>query len=365
MSRLQQLFAEHGQSPWLGDMRREYLGAGQLARLVEAGIRGVTADPTIFANAISGSAGYEEHFRSLIAGKLGVEDVCWDLVVEDIERALDILRPVFDDSGGGDGFASLELPPSLAHDTLGSIVTARALQRQIGQPNLFVKVAATNEGVAAAQSMIGEGRNINISLISSLARYDQVIDAYLSGLEVCPGDLSGVASVASFLLSRLDSEVDGRLERIGTDDALVLRGRAAVALAKLAYRLFQARFSGPRWDVLAARGARVQRPLWVSTSSNNRAYSDTLYVDSLIGPDTVSAMSEQTVSAFEDHGTLHRTVEDGVDGAEALLSRLERLGIGMADVGAVLEAEGVARFARSYDDLLANLTAEAAQVARR
>jgi transaldolase len=363
VTRLQMLFAEQGQSPWLDNIKRSYLRSGELGRLVGAGIRGVTANPTIFEHAIAGSTDYDEQFRSLTERNLGVEDAYWDLVVDDIENALRILRPVFDESGGTDGFVSVELPPSMAHDTAGSIVTARSLHDQIHEPNLFVKIPATAEGIPAIGQMIAEGRSINITLIFSLGRYDQVTDAYLSGLEAHPGDLSDIHSVASFFVSRVDTEVDGRLERIGSDEALGLRGKAAVAQAKLAYRLFRSRFSGPRWDALAARGARVQRPLWASTSTKNPAYSDTLYVDSLIGPDTVNTMPEQTIAAFEDHGTLSRTVDAGIDEAEDVFDGLGRLGVDMDDVGTTLEDEGVSGFAKSYDGLLATLAAKAGQLA--
>ena len=363
MTRLQQLFAEQGQSPWLDNIKRSYLRSGELARLVGTGIRGVTANPTIFELAIAGSADYDEQFRSLTERNLGVEDAYWDLVIDDIENALRILRPVFEESGGTDGFVSVELPPSMAHDTAGSIVTARSLHDQIHEPNLFVKIPASAEGISAIAQMIGEGRSINTTLIFSLGRYDQVTEAYLSGLEAHPGDLSDIHSVASFFVSRVDAEVDGRLERIGGDEALGLRGKAAVAQAKLAYRLFRSRFNGSRWEALAARGARLQRPLWASTSTKNPAYPDTLYVDSLVGPDTVNTMPEQTIAAFEDHGTSIRTLDAGIDEAKDVFDGLKRLGVDMDDVGTTLEDEGVSGFAKSYDGLLAALAVKAGDLA--
>ncbi len=365
MTQLQQLFAEQGQSPWLDNIKRGYVRSGTLARMIGGGIRGVTANPTIFAHAIAGSADYDDQFGALTARNVGIEDAYWDLVIDDIEHALQILRPVYDDSGGTDGFASVELPPSLAEDTEGSVITARSLHEQIDQPNLFVKIPATPAGIPAIERMIGEGRNINITLIFSLERYEQVINAYLTGLEAHPGDLSQIHSVASFFVSRVDTEVDRRLDTIGTDEALALRGQAAVAQAKLAYRLFRARFSGPRWDSLVARGARMQRPLWASTSTKNPAYPDILYVDSLIGPDTVNTMPEQTIDAFEDHGTVACTIDEGVDAAEAVFDRLNGLGIEMGDVGRVLEQQGVASFAASYDGLLATLAEKASGLAPR
>ncbi|MDQ3758275.1 MAG: transaldolase, partial [Actinomycetota bacterium] len=223
------------------------------------------------------------------------------------------------------------------------------------EPNLYVKIPATAEGVPAIRQMVAEGRNVNITLIFGLPRYDEVIEAYLSGLEACEGALSNVRSVASFFVSRVDTEVDRRLEAIGTEEALSLRGKAAVAQAKLAYELFRQRFSGPRWEALAARGAHVQRPLWASTSTKNPAYPDLLYVDTLIGPDTVNTMPDATIEAFLDHGTPARTVDIGVEEARAVFERLGELGVDMDDVGRTLEEEGVASFVKSFDELMQTL----------
>jgi transaldolase len=363
MTRLQQLFAEQGQSPWLDNLKRGYLRSGELGRLIRAGIRGVTANPTIFEHAIAESEDYDEQFASLIRRHVGVEDAYWDLVIDDIVHALHMLRPLHDDSEGGDGFASVELPPSLANNTAGSIVTARSLHQQINEPNLLVKIPATSAGIPAIRQMIAEGRNINVTLIFSLDRYEQVIQAYLSGLEACPGDLSGIHSVASFFLSRVDTEVDRRLDALGINQSRALRGRAAVAQAKLAHRIFRARFSGPRWVRLADRGARIQRPLWASTSTKNPDYPDTLYVDNLIGPDTVNTMPEHTIAAFEDHGSVARTVDARVDDAVEVLDRLRAVGVDMADVARTLEEQAVAAFSKSHDRLLARLAAKAAGLA--
>jgi transaldolase len=229
--------------------------------------------------------------------------------------------------------------------------------------NLLVKIPATAAGVPAIRQMIGEGRSINVTLIFSLSRYDEVIEAYLSGLEERPGHLGGVHSVASFFVSRVDTEVDRRLEAVGTDEALSLRGKAAVAQAKLAYELFQQRFSGPRWEALAARGATRQRPLWASTSTKNPAYSDLLYVEPLIGPDTINTMPEPTIAAFVDHGTVERTVDQGVEEARDTLAAIESVGVDLADVAAVLEKQGVASFKASYDDLISAMDDKAAAVA--
>ena len=361
MTKLQRLHAEHGQSPWLDDLTRRYLRDGTLARMVDQGIRGVTANPTIFARAIAGSTDYDAQFSSLVAAGCSVEDAYWELVVTDVTDALATLRPVFDASGGTDGFVSVEVAPELARDTAATISAARELHKRIDEPNLFVKIPATTEGVPAIEAMIAEGRSINITLIFSLARYAQVIEAYLAGLESLSaqgGDLSTVHSVASFFVSRVDSEVDSRLGAIGTDDALGLRGLAAIAQAKLAYRVFEERFRGPRWERLAALGAHLQRPLWASTSTKNPAYPDTLYVDSLIGPDTVTTLPEPTIAAYEDHGTLARTIDTGVDEAADVMRRLATVGIDMDHVGRTLESHGLESFHRSFQEVLAGLEAK-------
>src|SRR6266508_213649 len=303
MTKLQRLYDEQGQSPWLDNLTRVYLRDGALGRLVADGIRGVTANPTILARAIEGSDAYDEQFATLIAQGRTVVDAYWDLVVDDIVGGLGVLRPTFDSSGGTDGFVSIEVAPEIARDTRATIVAARQLHERIAQPNLFVKIPATGEGVPAIQAMIAEGRSINITLIFALRG----------------GDLASVHSVASFFVSRVDTEVDRRLDAVGTGDALALRGQAAVAQARLAYRLFRDRFAGERWERLAARGARVQRPLWASTSTKNPSYPDTLYVDGLIGPDTVNTLPETTIAAFEDHGTIARTIDSGVDDAGSMM----------------------------------------------
>jgi transaldolase len=256
----------------------------------------------------------------------------------------------------------VELAPALARDTRASVQAARALHRRIDAPNLLVKIPATPEGVPAVRDAVAEGLSINVTLLFGLDRYEQVIEAYLQGLEAYDGDLSEVHGVASFFVSRVDTEVDQRLQAVGTPDALALQGAAAVAQAKLAHRLFRDRFSGPRWQALAARGARAQRPLWASTSTKNPAYPDTVYVDSLIGPDTITTLPEATIAAFEDHGTLAATITHGVQDARATLERLAAVGIDLHDVARLLEDEGVAAFAKSYDGLLALLQARAAEM---
>jgi transaldolase len=362
MTRLQDLYYEHGQSPWLDNLRRGWITGGELARWVERGVRGITSNPTIFQKAIEGSDEYDAQFRELMGGGEAVDAAYWSMVTADIEDALRILRPVHDESDGADGFVSVEVAPDLAHDRDGSIAVARELHQRIAEPNLFVKVPATAEGVEAIRTLVGEGHSINVTLIFGLDRYEEIMEAYISGLETygaSGGDLSRVASVASFFVSRVDTEVDRRLESIGTDGALALRGKAAVAQAQLAYQRFLATFTGPRWQALADRGARVQRPLWASTSTKNPDYADTLYVDTLIGPDTVNTMPEATLEAFEDHGILARTVDADPDAAQHTLDAIGDAGVDIDEVSRVLEDQGVASFAKSFDELISALETKA------
>jgi transaldolase len=366
MDRLIRLYEEFGQSPWLDNLKRGYLTSGELARLRDGGIRGLTSNPTIFQKAIQGSPDYDEQFRSLAAQKNPILDDYWALVLADINGALDVLAPLYDSSAGADGFASVEVAPDLAHDTQGTIHAARELHERIARPNVMVKIPATAEGVPAIEQMISEGRTINVTLIFSLQRYVEVMRAYIDGLEAyasTPGaDLGAVSSVASFFISRVDTEVDRRLDADGSPGALDLRGKAAVAQGKLAYELFQATFSGPRWDALAARGARVQRPLWASTSTKNPAYHDTLYVDALIGPDTINTLPDQTIMAFEDHGVLERTIDSDVDEARAVWTALTEIGVDLDDVAAKLEREGVSSFEKSFDELIDSLEAKRSEL---
>jgi transaldolase len=364
MTRLHDLYATQGQSPWLDNLNRPSIQSGALAQRVADGIRGVTSNPTIFQKAISGSDAYDEQFRALL-GSRSVEEAYWELVIDDIVHALAVLRPVHDDAKGCDGFVSIEVSPAIAHDTAASIADARMLHERISEPNLMVKIPATAAGVPAIEAMTAEGRNINVTLIFSLERYAEVIEAYISGLETfaaAGGDLSKVHSVGSFFVSRVDTEVDRRLEAVGGEEALGLRGKTAVAQAKLAYQIFTDRFAGPRWDALAAKGALRQRPLWASTSTKNPDYPDLLYVDTLIGPDTVNTLPDATIEAFEDHGVLDRTIDQGVEVAAAVIEAVERLGISLEDVSQTLEDEGVAAFNKSYDELLQSLGDKAGQL---
>jgi transaldolase len=369
MTNLDRLFSEEGQSPWLDNLQRSFLADGTLQRLIGQGVRGVTSNPTIFQKAIEASEDYDEQFRDLLASKT-VEDAYWELVISDIEGALSAFSDLHSSSGGSDGFVSLEVSPALADDTEATIRSARHLHERISRPNLMVKIPATEAGVPAIRTMISEGRSINVTLIFSLERYGDVIDAYLSGLEELVGrggDPSQVHSVASFFVSRVDTEADRRLEEVArssgeAEQARRLQGRLAVAQAKLAYQLFRERFAGDRWSALVERGAHVQRPLWASTSTKNKAYPDLLYVENLVGPDTVDTMPDATVDAFIDHGKVSRTIDVDVDAAARDMATAAELGVDMADVSRLLEEEGVASFTKSFDELMSRLGDKAAEV---
>ena len=363
MSRLHDLFDHEGQSPWLDNIRRGWITSGELERWVARGVRGLTSNPSIFQKAIQGSAEYDQQFTEAIGSGLDVEASYWELVTSDISAALDILRPVYDQSEGLDGYVSVEVDPGLARNSAGTEASARELDERLAAPNLYIKIPATAEGLAPIQHMISEKRSINVTLIFSLERYAAVMEAYLAGLEAAPGDLSDISSVASFFISRVDVEIDRRLDEIGTEEALALKGKAAVANGKLAYELFRQTFAGPRWEALVERGARVQRPLWASTSTKNPNYPDTLYVDELIGPDTVNTLPDDTLEAFEHRGTVTRTVDEDVQEAHAVIQALAGLGIHMDEVTQKLEDEGVAAFEKSFDELLAALGEKAAGLA--
>ncbi len=366
MDRLKELYSAQGQSPWLDNLKRSYLTNGTLRDLIAGGIRGLTSNPTIFQKAIQGSADYDEQQKELVASGTEVLDQYWAMVLSDINGALDEFASLYAQSDGGDGFVSVEVAPGLAHDGPGTTAAARELHLEIARPNLMVKIPGTVEGLEAIRQMIAEGRNINVTLIFSLDRHQRVMDAYLDGLEeyarTQDADLSRVASVASFFISRVDTEVDARLTAIGTTEALALIGTAAIAQGQLAYQAFRRTFSGPRWDALAAAGAAVQRPLWASTSTKNPAFPDTLYVDRLIGPDTVNTLPDATIAAFEDHGTLACTIDHDIEDAELTWQRLADVGVDMDDVAEKLERDGVASFQKSFDDLLAALAAKAEEL---
>ncbi len=362
MTRLTDLHTQQDQSPWLDNVRRDWIQNGEMARWVENGVRGVTSNPTIFQNAIGGSDAYDPQYAQLLAGGSSTVDAYWDLVVTDITNTLDILRPVYDSSDGVDGYVSIEVSPLLAHDGPGTAAAARELHDRIDRPNLYIKIPATLEGLGAIEQAISEGISVNVTLLFSVERYRAVMEAYLSGLERAAGDLSRISSVASFFISRVDSEADKRLNAVGTPEANALTGKVAIANARVAYEAFLEVFSGPRWEALEARGARVQRPLWASTSTKNADYPDTVYVDELIGPRTVNTIPDKTLELFCDHGTVARTLDVDIPGARAVLDALAALGISLDDITAQLESEGVASFSKSFDDLLATMEQKAAQL---
>ena len=352
MSRLQRLYEEFGQSPWLDNLRREALESGEIRQWVADGVRGITSNPAIFAKSMKG-AEYEAQLRRLAAEGRSVEDCYWQLVIADISAAMEQLRSVYDRSEGTDGFVSVEVSPMLAEDTDGTIEAARWLRQHIDGPNLLIKVPATPAGLPAITTLIAEGISVNVTLIFTLDRYEEVIDAYLAGLEQHAGDLSSIASVASFFISRVDSAIDPLLSDAG-EAAASLVGTAAVTQAQLAFDLAATKFSGAHWEALAGRGAQPQRPLWASTSTKNPSYPDTLYVDRLIGPGTVNTLPDPTLVAFADHGALERTIDLDIDAARQRWNAIGEI-VDLRAVGGRLEAEGVTSFCDSFQSLLVDL----------
>lgn len=355
MTLLHDLFDQQQQSPWLDNLRRDWIQSGELNAWVDKGVRGLTSNPTIFQKAIGGSADYDEQLAELVAAGASVEEAYWGLVKTDIRGALDVLAGVHESSGGEDGYVSVEVAPALAHDTNGTIAAARELDSDIAASNLYIKIPGTAEGLPAIQQATAEGISVNVTLLFSLERYAAVIEAYISGLEAREGDLSGISSVASFFISRVDAAVDKQLDEIGTPEAAALRGKVAVANGVMAYDMAMKQFSGERWQALADRGARIQRPLWASTSTKDPSFPDTKYVDELIGPDSVNTLPDATLEAFLDHGTIGRTIDMDVAAAAQVLQDLGAVGIDLGQVAADLEASGVASFAASFDDLLQTL----------
>ena len=357
MTKLHEL-AELGQAIWIYYISRSLITSGELQELVDQGLRGVTSNPSIFEKAIAGSADYDEDLNRLVRAGRSVAEIYEDLAMADIRSAADILRPVYEKSKGADGFVSLEVNPALAHDTEATIAEARRLFASLERPNVMIKVPATPAGIPAVESLIGEGININVTLIFSLEQYENVAAAYIAGLEklaLSGGDLGKVASVASFFISRVDTAVDKALEEIGNAG---IQGKIAICNAKIAYSRFRQIFSSERWQKLAAQTARVQRPLWASTSSKNPAYPDTLYVDNLIGPDTVNTLPPATLDNFLDHGTVAATVETDVDGARNRMAELTELGIDLDAITNKVLDEGVAAFAKSFEGLIASIAAK-------
>lgn len=360
--RLVELFEHGGQSPWLDNLQRKYLTSGYLRELIDQGVRGLTSNPTIFQKAIQQSNDYDTQFASLLRGGHSIIEAYWQMVVDDIVGAADVFHPVFTESQGVDGFVSVEVDPHLAHDTEGTIDAARRLRQRINKPNVMIKIPATHEGLPAITQMIREGCPVNVTLIFSLDRYREVISAYLDGLTARLSDgesLDGVQSVASFFISRVDNEIDAQLQSLNNQSAHQLMGQSAINQARLAYQLFGESFSGERWDEISRRGGTPQRPLWASTSTKNPAYSDTLYVDQLIGPHTVNTLPEPTLEAFVDHGVVTRTISQNIDIALTQWNMLAELGIDVQRVAEKLESEGVTAFQQSFDDLMSSLAAKA------
>jgi transaldolase len=346
-----------GVSVWLDDISRDRLRTGNLQELIDGyGVTGVTSNPTIFAHAVDHGDAYDSQLADLTARGVSAEEASRAITTYDIRWACDVLRPVYEATAGLDGRVSIEVDPRVAKDTRRTIAEARNLWWMVDRPNLFVKIPATPEGLPAITQAIAEGISVNVTLIFSLQRYGEVIDAYLAGLEQAGAaglDLSQIRSVASFFVSRVDGEVDARLDKLGTPQAGALRGKAAIANARLAYELFERRFAGDRWQALRASGAQIQRPLWASTSTKDPAFPDTMYVTELVVSDTVNTMPEATIKAMADHGELRGdTVHGTYDASRQVFADLEKLGIGYEDVVQVIEDEGVTKFEASWNELL-------------
>ncbi|HEX3925665.1 MAG TPA: transaldolase [Streptosporangiaceae bacterium] len=350
-----------GVSIWLDDISRERLTTGNLAMLVQdMHVRGVTSNPTIFAHAISAGSAYQEQLADLAIRGVDVGEASRAITTADIRAACDVLRPVYDESDGVDGRVSLEVDPRLARETAKTIAEARALWWLVDRPNLFIKIPATEKGLPAITECLSQGISVNVTLIFSLQRYGEVIDAFMAGLEnAADEDLPKLGSVASFFVSRVDTEVDDRLDKIGSPEAEALRGKAALANARLAYELYEQKFATPRWQAIKARGGRDQRPLWASTSVKDPKFADTMYVVDLVAPNTVNTMPEATIHATADHGALHGdTIRGTYDASRKVFADLEALGIHYDDVVQVLEDQGVEKFEASWNELLETISNE-------
>ena len=352
-SRLQEL-SKLGQSVWIDYLSRRLVREGELEELMrEHAVVGVTSNPTIFQKAIAEGDAYDEQLREVLAEEKDPKEIFLRLAVKDVQDACDLLRSVWDQGSGKDGYVSIEVDPNLASDTDATIAEAQRLHELVDRPNCFVKIPATEAGVPAIEEMIARGRRINVTLIFSLQRYAEVVEAYLRGLErlvESGGDATQVASVASFFVSRVDTEADRRLDEAGAPEDL--KGKLAVANAKLAYQRYKELFAGERWEKLRAAGATTQRCLWASTSTKNPAYRDVLYVEELIGPETVDTMPEETIEAFEDHGEVALTLEQDLEEARRVFERVAEAGVDYDDVVATLEHEGVQKFSDSFAELL-------------
>jgi transaldolase len=356
--------SELGQSIWIDFLSRDMLHSGELARMMKQDdVVGVTSNPTIFQKAISAGDAYDEQLREVLAEERDPKEIFLRLAVQDVNEALDLLRPVWDEGSGKDGYVSLEVDPNLAYDTEGTTAEAVRLHKLVDKPNLFVKIPATKPGLPAIEDMIAKGKSINVTLIFSLERYEEVARAYIRGLErlvAGGGDPSAVTSVASFFVSRVDTEADKRLDEAGGHEKL--KGKLAIANAKLAYQRYKELFSGETWDFLVSKGGTPQRPLWASTSTKNPEYRDVMYVEELIGPETVNTMPEETIQAFQDHGKVASTLEQGIDEAKQLFADLEKAGIDYDDVTDTLEREGVEKFADSFAELIEGIRAKSGEL---
>ena len=363
MSDVLRELSEAGVSVWLDDISRDRLRTGNLETLVkDFYVRGVTSNPTIFAHAVSKGNAYEDQIKDLALRGVSVEEAVRMITTYDIRWACDVLRPVYDESGGVDGRVSIEVDPRLARETAKTVAEAKQLWWLVDRPNLFIKIPATAPGIPAITATLAEGISVNVTLIFSLERYAEVIDAFMAGLEQAAAnghDISKLASVASFFVSRVDTEVDKRLDKIATQEAQALRGKAAIANARLAYELYESKLGTPRWAALKAKGARVQRPLWASTSTKDPAFPDTMYVVDLVVADTVNTMPEATLHAMADHGVLRGdTVHGTYDESRAVFADLGKLGIGYDDVVQVLEDEGVSKFEVSWNEMIETIRNE-------
>ena len=352
-----------GVSIWLDDLNRPMITSGDLEALISSHhVVGVTTNPTIFANALADGEAYTDQVQQLAAAGADVDAAVFALTTEDVRNACDVLRPVYDSTDGLDGRVSLEVDPRLEADTEGTVEMARRLWAEVDRPNLFIKIPATLEGLPAISRVLADGISVNVTLIFSLDRYRGVMNSFLTGLEQAREagrDLSAIHSVASFFVSRVDSEIDGQLNALGTDEALALRGKAGVANARLAYQAYEEVFSTPRWRTLAEDGAHAQRPLWASTGVKNPDYPDTLYVDQLVAPHTVNTMPRATMDAAADHGKITGdTVTGGYAEAQQVLDDLERVGVSYAQVVQTLEEEGVQKFVASWTELLETVQGE-------
>src|SRR4051812_9957805 len=349
-----------GQSIWLDNISRQLLDGGTLKRLIEDdGISGVTSNPSIFEKAMGHSDTYDDALRAAAEEGLDARDIFFRLAIADIRDGADLLRPTWERTGGADGHISFELLPELADQVEASVAAAKHFVGEIDRANVLIKVPGTAAGVEAFRELTAQGISINVTLLFAVERYEEIAEAYVAGLEqrAAAGEpIDAIASVASFFVSRVDGKVDAALEKAGRSD---LHGKAAIANARVAYESFQRIFSGPRWEALAAKGASVQRPLWASTSTKNPAYPDTLYIDELIGPDTVNTLPEATIEAFEREGTVARTADVGLDEAERTWAQLQEVGVDLDDVARVLEDEGVSAFVKAFDELLSSLDQKA------